>query len=69
MIAVDPAVIPLGTAVEVRTADGSIIKAIALDTGGAIKGHKIDVLMADIVDAWNFGRQAVQIRILKETVK
>ncbi|ETT64922.1 hypothetical protein BSK66_07880 [Paenibacillus odorifer] len=61
--------IALGTAVEVRTADGSIIEAIALDTGGAIKGRKIDVLMADLDDAWDFGRQAVQIRILKETVK
>lgn len=68
VIAVDPAVISLGTAVEVRTADGSIIEAIAWDTGGAIKGRKIDVLMADIDDAWDFGRQAVQIRILKETV-
>jgi len=68
VIAVDPAVIPLSTAVEVRTADGSIIEAIAWDTGGAIKGRKIDVLMADIDDAWDFGRQAVQIRILKETV-
>ncbi|WP_178944195.1 3D domain-containing protein [Paenibacillus odorifer] len=69
VIAVDPAVIPLGTAVEVHTANGVIIEAIAWDTGGAIKGRKIDVLMADIDDAWDFGRQAVQIRILKETVK
>ncbi|MNC72382.1 Cell wall-binding protein YocH precursor [compost metagenome] len=69
MIAVDPAVIPLGTAVDVRLADGKVIEAIALDTGGAIKGAKIDVLMSTRAEALEFGKQAVQIRIIKETVK
>ena len=58
--------IALGSTVEVRLADGSTFEAIALDTGGAIKGRKIDVLMADIDDAWDFGRQAVSLRIINE---
>ncbi len=41
LIAVDPRVIPLGSTVKV---EGYGI-AIAGDTGGAIKGHRIDVLM------------------------
>ncbi|WP_054955020.1 3D domain-containing protein [Paenibacillus dakarensis] len=61
--AVDPAVIPLSTALTIRLADGSEIAAIALDTGGAIKGRKVDVLMARESDAWDFGRQAVSIKI------
>ena len=41
LIAVDPSVIPLGSRVWVE----GYGEAIAADTGGAIKGHKIDVLM------------------------
>jgi 3D (Asp-Asp-Asp) domain-containing protein len=63
VVAVDPREIPLGTALTIRLADGSEIDAIALDTGGAIKGRKIDVLMAHEADAWEFGRQAVEVRI------
>lgn len=66
VIAVDPKVIPLGTAVDMRLADGTIIEAIAFDTGGAIKGAKIDVLMAREADAWEFGRQAVEVRVVDE---
>lgn len=58
--------IALGSTVEVRLADGSTFEAIALDVGAAIKGRKIDVLMADIDDAWDFGRQAVSLRIINE---
>lgn len=63
IVAVDPAVIPLGTALTIRLSDGSEIEAIAEDTGGAIKGRKIDVLMANEADAWDFGRQTVEVRI------
>ena len=40
-IAVDPRVIPLGTHVEINGHE-----YIAEDTGGAIKGHKIDLCVA-----------------------
>ncbi|MDR9852922.1 3D domain-containing protein [Paenibacillus sp. VCA1] len=63
IVAVDPAVIPLGTELTIRLADGSEIEAIAEDTGGAIKGRKIDVLMSSARDAWDFGRQTVEVRI------
>lgn len=63
VVAVDPAVIPLGTALTIRLADGSEIDAIAADTGGAIKGVRIDVLMANLHDAKQFGRQAVEVKI------
>ena len=45
VVAVDPRVIPLGTRVYVETADGQYIygTAVAADTGGAIKGNKIDI--------------------------
>lgn len=60
LIAVDPSVIPLGTKVWVE----GYGEAIAGDTGGAIKGHKIDVLMPSGSQARSWGRKTVKIVIL-----
>lgn len=64
IIAVDPSVIALGSTVEVRQADGTTFEAVSQDTGGAIKGVKIDVLVANEADAVQFGRQSVQVRVI-----
>lgn len=64
IIAVDPNVIPLRSIVEVRTPSGSFT-AIALDTGGAIKGNKIDILVDSKSEAYNWGTRSVQVRIKK----
>ncbi|ANU24733.1 G5 and 3D domain-containing protein [Planococcus donghaensis] len=60
VIAVDPRVIPLGSKVWVE----GYGNAIAGDTGGAIKGNKIDLFMANRSDALSFGRKQVKVRIL-----
>jgi 3D (Asp-Asp-Asp) domain-containing protein len=60
LIAVDPNVIPLGKKVWV---EGYGI-AIAGDTGGAIQGNRIDILMPTSQDALNFGRKTVKVVIL-----
>lgn len=60
LIAVDPKVIPLGSKVWV---DG-YGEAIAGDTGGAIKGNRIDVLMPTKDQAFQWGRKTVTIRVL-----
>lgn len=67
IVATDPDVIAMGTTLTIRLADGTEIDAIALDVGGAIKGRKVDVLMANIHDAEQFGRQAVSIKIEEDT--
>ncbi|MCY8493739.1 3D domain-containing protein [Bacillus inaquosorum] len=64
IIAVDPSVIALGSTVEIKQADGTTFEAVAQDTGGYIKGAKIDVLAADEADAVQFGRQSVQLRVI-----
>ncbi|MDP1503128.1 3D domain-containing protein [Bacillus velezensis] len=64
IIAVDPSVIALGSTVEVRQADGTTFEAVAQDKGGAIKGAKIDVLVANEADAVQFGRQSVKVRVI-----
>lgn len=59
-IAVDPSVIPLGTLLEVQ----GYGVALALDTGGAIKGNIIDVHFPTVAQCKVWGRRMVQVRIL-----
>ncbi|WP_412676890.1 3D domain-containing protein [Bacillus paranthracis] len=60
VIAVDPSVIPMKSIVDIE----GYGKAIALDTGGAIKGNRIDYLVANDSEANNFGRRSVNIKII-----
>jgi len=60
IIAVDPKVIPLGTKVYVE----GVGLAIALDTGGAIKGNKIDILVDGEQKAKTFGRKQLQVWVI-----
>lgn len=60
VISVDPSVIPLGSKVYVE----GYGEAIAGDTGGAIKGNKIDVFIPSKQDAINFGVKKLKVTIL-----
>lgn len=60
VIAVDPRVIPLGTRVWVE----GYGEAIAADTGGAIKGNKIDVFIPTEGQARQWGVKNVTVKIL-----
>lgn len=60
VIAVDPSVIPLGTKVYVE----GYGYAVAADTGGAIKGHKIDLHVPTESQANQWGVQKVKVKIL-----
>ncbi|MBE6052731.1 MAG: hypothetical protein E7212_02280 [Clostridium sartagoforme] len=59
-VSVDPSLIPLGSKVYV---DGYGY-AIASDTGGAIKGNKIDLYMNSLQDCYSFGRRTVTVSIV-----
>ena len=56
-IAVDPSVIPLGTTVYV---EGFGLRT-AEDTGGAVKGHIIDIYMASRSECMRWGRRNVTV--------
>lgn len=60
IVAVDPAVIPLGTRVYVQ---GYGI-ALAADVGGAINGNRIDLCMENYNEAMRFGRRSVKVYVL-----
>ena len=61
VIAVDPSIIPIGTKVHVE----GYGYAIAGDTGGAIKGNKIDVFFPTKNEAYKWGRKNVTVKILE----
>ncbi|PGS42231.1 enterotoxin [Bacillus cereus] len=61
VIAVDPKVIPLGSKVWVE----GYGEAIAGDTGGAIKGNRIDVLVGSDGSADNWGRKSVKVKVIE----
>lgn len=61
VVSVDPNVIPLGTKIWVE----GYGEAVAGDTGGAIKGNRIDVLLpSEAYAAQNWGRRTVKVKIL-----
>ena len=68
-IAVNPNVIPYGTKMFIKTADGGVIYgyAVAADTGGFIKNHPtgVDLFMATRSECVSFGVRNVEIYILE----
>lgn len=68
VVAVDPRVIPLGTKLYIQSLDGTKDYgfAIAEDTGGAIKGNKIDLFFETASDVYNFGRRKVKVYIIND---
>ncbi|XOS93677.1 3D domain-containing protein [Brevibacillus laterosporus] len=63
IIAVDPSIIPLKSKVEVIVDGVSWGEYLADDTGGAIKGNKIDILMENDQKCRAFGRKQVLVRV------
>ena len=62
VIAVDPRVIPLGTKLYVE----GYGKCVAGDTGGAIKGHRLDLFFNTKSEVRNWGRRKVKVYKLDE---
>jgi uncharacterized protein YabE (DUF348 family) len=60
MVAVDPSVIPLGTRMYVE----GYGYAVAADTGGSIRGDRLDLFMEERSQCLNWGRRTVKVYIL-----
>lgn len=59
IIAVDPKVIPLGSEVQIK----GLGTFIAEDTGGKIKGNRVDIYFNSKKEARDFGKKGVWLRI------
>lgn len=67
-IAVDPRVIPLGTKMYVVSTDGEYVYGYctAEDTGGLIKGYRLDLYFDTIEECYGFGARDCIVYILTE---
>ena len=65
VVAVDRSQIPLGTKLYIESLDGKYVYGycIAADTGGAIKGNKVDLAMNTKAECFQFGRRSVRVYI------
>ena len=65
-VAVDPKVIPLGSKLYITTTNGKIVygMAVAADTGGAIKGNKVDLFYNTYNECVQFGRRNCTVYVL-----
>lgn len=63
LIAADPRVLPIGTRVRVEAGPWTGDYLVA-DTGGAIRGRKIDIWTPSTREAMQFGRRTVKLTIL-----
>lgn len=68
VVAVDPRVIPLGAKLYIESTDDgqswSYGYAVAGDTGGAIKGNKIDLCYNTVGECIQFGRRSANVYVL-----
>jgi 3D (Asp-Asp-Asp) domain-containing protein len=63
LIAADPSVLPLGTRVRVEAGSWSGEYLVA-DTGGAVRGRRIDIWTPTSREAMQFGRRPVKLTVL-----
>lgn len=63
IIAADPRVLPLGTKVRLSAGTWSGTYTVA-DTGGAVKGRKIDVWVPNNHEARRFGRRKIMLTVI-----
>jgi len=68
VVATDPRVIPMGTRMYITCPYGTWTYgfAIAGDTGGAIRGYKVDLFMCTRTEALSFGRRRAKVYIIDD---
>jgi len=68
MIAADPRVLPLGTVVHLRAGRYTGTYTV-MDTGGLIKGRRVDVYVPTYREAVQFGRRQVKLKVIGRNSK
>ncbi|MBB4637458.1 3D domain-containing protein [Longimicrobium terrae] len=65
MAAADPSVLPLGSVVRVSHPDGRLIGVfVVMDTGGAVRGNKLDLWFSDCGEASDWGTRRVVAEVI-----
>jgi 3D (Asp-Asp-Asp) domain-containing protein len=66
IVAADPNVLPIGSRIRVRGAGKYDGEYTVKDTGAEIKGHKIDIYIANDAEAKRFGRKNVTVEVIDQ---
>jgi len=64
LIAADPRLLPLGTRVRIEAGEFSGEYVVA-DTGGMVKGRRVDIWTPTSREAMRFGRRAIKLTVLE----
>ena len=64
IVAADPAVLPLGSRIQIRGADAFDGVYTVTDTGRKIVGRHIDLCLRNAAQAKQFGKKVVQVEVL-----
>lgn len=65
-VAADPKVLPLGSRIRLSGLEKRYNRAYVVgDTGGLIRGRRIDLYMRDCKEAIAFGRRSVEVLVLR----
>ena len=63
VLAADPRVLPIGTVVHLEAGQYTGIYTV-LDTGGKVKGKRVDIFCASYAEAVRFGRRTVRVKVV-----
>lgn len=66
IVAADPRILPLGSTITISAGQYSGVYTVA-DTGGAVKGKKIDIWVPSCSEAIRFGKRTVKVAISRKT--
>ena len=64
VVAADPAVLPLGSVIQVVGAGPYSGRYVVTDTGSKVQGRHIDVFIPSAAEAKQFGKKMVTVRVL-----
>lgn len=64
VVAADPAVLPLGSVIQVTEAGARSGRYVVTDTGSKIVGRHIDLYIPDTAEAKEFGKKVVTVRLI-----
>lgn len=64
VVAADPSVLPLGSRIRVHSA-GQSREYVVRDTGGKIRGRRIDIYMPARQQAKRFGKRSVKVEVIQ----
>lgn len=65
VVAADPALLPLGTRIKVTRAGRYSGEYVVADTGGKIRGRRLDIYLPSEAACRKFGRRRVKVRVLQ----